>query len=337
MTFQEKNGWNNNEMANVTMARVENVKTSNRGFLLTCEIRDVPVSFVNGIRRIILSEIPTVVIQDVQILENTSQLPHEMLKHRFEMLPINVTPDDAASIRDGKVELHIIADKNMDVTTDDFAVQSTHDRILMRDRDLDTPLLFIRLRQGEKVHIKGRLALENKHVSQVCTTTTGWHIDPELAKTDKKNFVEAGGDPRHFDNFTIQRSYSRDSRDRPNWFDFSVESVGVLQSKVIFELGLKILRKKVADYVKEALENIAREPDDGSYKISLEQGGHTIGALFQEVIYSDKNVEFVSYDILHPLKNTMVLRFHTKKSPESILKTAKETIEEYCSIVEKVL
>jgi len=337
MIFQEKNGWNNNEMASGTMAHIENVKISNRGFLLTCEVKDVPVSFVNGIRRILLSEIPTVVIQDVQILDNTSQLPHEMLKHRFEMLPVNVTPDDAAMIRDATVELHIIANKNMDVTTNDFVVQSGREKILMKDRDLDTPLLFVRLREGEKVHIKGRLALENKHVSQVCTVTTGWHIDPELAKIDKKNFVDAGGDPRHFDNFTVQRSYSRDEKGRPNWFDFLVESVGVLPSKVIFELGLKILRKKVSDYVKEALENIARESDEGSYKITLEQGGHTIGALFQEVIYSDKNVEFVSYDILHPLRNTMVLRFHTKKSPESILKLAKETIEEYCSIVEKVL
>jgi DNA-directed RNA polymerase subunit L len=59
--------------------------------------------------------------------------------------------------------------------------------------------------------------------------------------------------------------------------------------------------------------------------------------LMQEVIYSDSNVNFVSYDIPHPLKNTMVLRFNTKKTPESILKTAAEAIEEYCSVVEKGL
>jgi DNA-directed RNA polymerase subunit L len=59
--------------------------------------------------------------------------------------------------------------------------------------------------------------------------------------------------------------------------------------------------------------------------------------LLQEVIYSDQNVGFVSYDIPHPLRNTMVLRFHSKKSPEGILRTAKETIEEYYSLVEKVL
>jgi len=64
---------------------------------------------------------------------------------------------------------------------------------------------------------------------------------------------------------------------------------------------------------------------------------HTLGALLQEVVYSDANVNFVSYDILHPLKNTMVLRFNTDKSPESILKNAQNAIEEYCSVVEKGL
>jgi DNA-directed RNA polymerase subunit L len=52
---------------------------------------------------------------------------------------------------------------------------------------------------------------------------------------------------------------------------------------------------------------------------------------------TDKNVSFVAYDIPHPLRKTTVLRFHTDKTPESILKYANETIEEYCSEVEKVL
>lgn len=317
---------------------MENLKTSNRGFELSCEIRNVPVSFMNAVRRTLLAGIPTVVIRDVEILENTSQMPHEMLKHRFEMLPVNVSPEDTATIRDAKIELRILADtKDRLLTTDDFVVESGRETILMRDRDMDTPLVFLRLRKGEVVHIKGRLAVENKNVSQVCTATTRWKVDPELAKIDKKKYVEDGGDPRAFDNFYIQRSFSRDDRGRPNWFDLSVESVGVMKSRDILKYAISILRKQLDDYMKDALENIRREQEEGSYTIILEQGGHTLGALLQEVIYSDQNVGFVSYDIPHPLRNTTILRFHTKKSPEGVLRSAKETIEEYYSIVEKVL
>jgi hypothetical protein len=104
MTFQEKNGSNYNEMTDYQMASIENLKTSNRGFELSCEFVNFPISFVNGIRRILLANIPTVAIQNVEIVTNTTQLPHEMLKHRMEMLPVNVLPSDTATIKETKVE-----------------------------------------------------------------------------------------------------------------------------------------------------------------------------------------------------------------------------------------
>lgn len=322
------------------MPALENVKTSNKGFELSCEFRNFPVTFVNALRRLVLSGVPTVVIQDVQILENTTQLPHEMMKHRVEMLPVNVTPEDASTIRDTKIELRILpdkADKVRVITTDDFVVESNRGKILMKDRDLDKPILFLRVRPNESVHLKARLGIESKNASQVCGCSTKWHIDPERAKEDKKVYVEKGGDPVAFDNFYIQQSYSRNEKNRPDWIDMSIESIGVLSCKDILKYAVGILKTQVEAYMKEALEKINREKEPGSYNVSLDQGGHTIGALLQEVIYSDENVDFVGYDIPHPLRSLMVLRFHTKKSPEGILKIAADTIKEYCAVVEKGL
>lgn len=322
------------------MASIENQKVSNKGFEFTCELKKFPVSFVNGLRRIALTGIPTVVVRDVQILENTTQLPHEMLKHRMEMLPINVHPMDAATIKDAKIDIRILPEAEgatRTVTTDDFAVESARGDIIMKDRDIGAPLLFTRVRKGESLHMKGRLVVETEQVSQVCTATSAWHLDPELVAGARKEFEETKQDVRIFDNTLVQRYYSRDARGRPNWFDFSVESVGVLPAIEILSIAVAILRKRVVDYVKDALENIQRETDVGTFSVALDHGGHTLGYLMQEVIYGDENVNFVSYDIPHPLKPTMVLRFHTKKTPESILKTALGAIEEYCSVVEKGL
>jgi DNA-directed RNA polymerase subunit L len=207
----------------------------------------------------------------------------------------------------------------------------------MRDRDLDTPILFLKMRPNETVHIKATLAVENELVSQVCTASTMWHVDEERAKAARKAYEEAGNDPRVFDNILYQREYSRDARGRPNWFDLFIESVGVVSATDLLKMAISILRKKLDEYMKDAVENIQREADDGSYTISLPQGGHTIGYLIQEVMYSDANVNFVAYDIPHPLKNVMTLRFNTKKTPEAVLNLAKTTIEEYCSVVEKGL
>lgn len=322
------------------MATIDNIKTGNRGYEFHCEYRNFPVTFVNAIRRILLSGIPTVVIRDVQILENTTQIPHEMLKHRMQMLPVNITPDDASAIREAKIELRILPEEKEGVrliTTDDFVIESNRPKILLKDRDFDTPILFIRVRPKESVHIKAGLALETENVSQVSVATTGWHVDPELLKEDRKKWIEQGNEPAVFDNFYYQKSYSRDENGRPNWIDMDIESIGVLSGKDLLKYAVGILRKKLEAYMKEAIESITREKEDSTYSIKLEQGGHTIGALLQEVIYNDMNVEFVSYDIPHPLRSTMVVRFHTKKTPESVLRTAIETIEEYCSVVEKAI
>jgi DNA-directed RNA polymerase subunit L len=314
---------------------VKNV--SKDAFHLNGEFQGFPLTFVNGLRRIILSEIPTVVIRDVQILSNTTQMPHEMLKHRMELLPVNVDPSDTAIIKDATIELRLYADpeNNRDITTDDFVIQSGREHILMRDRDLDTPLLFLRVKKGEIVHVKGRLAVENG--SQVCTASTKFHIDEERAKIDREKYVETGGDPRVFDNFQIQKSYSIDELGRPNWIDMNIESVGVLKSKHILKLALQILKTKVDTWMTEGKDNISRESEKDVYHISLNQGGHTVGALLQEVIYHTKTTEFVSYDIPHPLKSEMVLRFLSKDKPEDVLKNAQTVIHEYCEIVEKGL
>jgi DNA-directed RNA polymerase subunit L len=321
------------------MAQLLNNRETNRGNEFHCELKNVPSTFVNGLRRVLLGDIPTVVIRDIEIPENTTDMPDEMLKHRVEMLPVNVLPTDASTIRDAKIELRILPDptKRRMIYNTDFVVDSARPTILMNDRDLGTPIPIVPLLPTKTVHIRGRLAVETKTASQVCTATSMWHIDEERAKEDKREFVEDDeGNPVLFDNFYVQRSYSRDEDGRPNWFDLNVESVGVIPAKQLVKMSASILRGLVDSYVKEALNNIERQKD-GEYRIQIKQGGHTVCALLQEVIYRNIPVNFVSYDIPHPLRSDTVLRFQTKQDPESVLKTAQGIVEEYCAIVEKGL
>jgi len=313
--------------------KMQNLKV--RGRELTCELRNFPVGFVNALRRTMLSGVPKVVIRDVQILQNTTQVPYEMLKHRVEMLPINVHPSDHTTIKEAKIELRLTTiTEARNVTTDEFVVESGRESILMKDPDFGDPILFLKVRAGEAVHIVGRLAIETEGVSQACCVSTSWHVDPDLVKIDRKNHIEGGGDPKLFDNFLYQKSYSRDESGRPNHFDVIVESVGVMNPKEILKLAAQIVRIKTKEYLEAALKNITREKETGTYTINMELGGHTIGVLFQEVIYKSKDAEFVAYDIPHPLMPAMVLKFHTSKPPEEVLGAAAKRIEEYCSVVE---
>jgi DNA-directed RNA polymerase subunit L len=315
-------------------SKMQNLKL--RGRELTCEFQNVPVGFVNGLRRNILSGIPKVVIRDVQILVNTTQIPFEMLKHRVEMLPVNVHPSDHTTIKEAKIELRLTAvTESRNVTTDEFVVESGREGILMKDPEFGDPILFLKIRAGEAVHIVGRLAIETDGVTHASCISFSNHVDPERLKIDRKNFIDGGGDEKLFDNHRYQLSYSRDDRGRPNHFDFIIESVGVLSAKEILRLAAQILRIKSQEYLTAALKNIVREKEPGTYSITLDFGGHTLGVLFQELIYNSKDADFVSYDIPHPLMPQMVLRMHTSKPPEEVLTAAAKRIEEYCSVVEE--
>lgn len=309
---------------------MENVKLSLNGYRLDGELKNVPVPFVNALRRICLSEIPTVVITNVEIVENTSSMTHEMVRHRMEQMPVNVRADEVAVIRDTKIELKIGAeDKELDVTADEFVVTGPRKNVLLRDRDLDEPILFMALFPGEKLHIRASLGIAVTGVSQVCVSTFKNHIDPERAATDRGLWIDNGGDPREFDNFHVQRSCAVDDEGRPYWFDFSLESNGGMPAKDILKKAVEVLKEKVAEFVKVPI--LREEP--GWYRMEVEGENHTLGALVQALVYKAKLVDFVSYTIGHPLTPRLVLRFNTKGKPEDVIARCKTEADALCENV----
>jgi DNA-directed RNA polymerase subunit L len=312
---------------------MENVKLSMNGYRMDAEIKNVPVAFVNALRRICLSEVPTAIITNVEIVENTSSMTHEMVRHRTEQLPLNVRAEESGVIRDTKIELKIGAsdDEPLDVTTDDFVVTGPRKNVLLYDRDLDQPILFMRLQPGEKLHIRASLGIAPTGVSQVCVSTFKNHIDPERVEVDRGLWIDNGGDPREFDNFHVQRSYAVDENGRPYWFDFAIESIGTMKAKDIVKKGAEILQEKINEFVKVP---VLRE-EANWYRIEMEGETHTLGALVQTMIYDAKLVDYVSYTIGHPLVPKLVVRFNTKATPESVVERFKAEALALCENVLK--
>ncbi len=321
---------------------MENVKKSLNGYRLDAEFKNVPVSFVSALRRILLAEIPTVVISNVQILENTSSMTHEMLRHRVEMLPINVRAQEVALIRDTKIELRVTATESaMEITSDDFVVSGgSRADVLLKDRDLGTSLLFMFLKPGESVHIKATLALQPAKSSQVCVSTFKYHIDPDIAKVDRDTFVaEAGDDPvaqreaaRIFDTFHIQRSFHRNKETgRPDWFDFTIESIGVTPAAELLKTAVGVLKEK---FVELAKLPVLREGEN-RYRVNVPGETFTLGCLVQELLYLSNNVEFASMDIGHPLVPNLSIIFASKTgAPEDLLAAV---VKEASALCENVL
>ena len=315
------------------MATLTNIRYSQNNFRLTCEFVKVPVPFVNALRRILLAEIPTVVIRDVVIRENTSQMIHEMLRHRVEMMPVAVTASEGDVIRDTKITVRFMSSPEArEITSDDFVAAGPRRNVILRDRDLDTPLYFLTLNPNEAVHIECGLGLAMTGASQVCVSTFRNHIDEERAKLDRDSFIlsRSDEDVRIFDNHLIQRSYARDEQERANHFDFTVESIGVQPARALLHTAAEVLKKKVNEFVKLPIS----KDESGAYVVETTTEGHTLGALAQAVIYDAPGlVDFVSYRIDHPLTAKLILQFRTKGKPEAVLERFRVEAEALCETV----
>lgn len=298
------------------------------GFRMKFQIRGVPVQFANAIRRILLNEMPVVEVANVKINENTTLMPHEMLLLRTELLPVNVRPVEEDLIRSVKLSLSISGEKR--VYTSDFEVSGGRKDILLKDRDLDTPLYFLKVKAGESVNLTAGLRI-NTASSHCCVATYMYHVNEELAETDKEEFIADNegwdGAPRVFDNFYRQRSFYRNEKGRPDWFDFEIESIGVIPARELAKEALILLKKSVAEWSKN---DVVREKEEGVYRIVAESGGHTVGALVQAVLYESGLCQFVSYDMPHPLRSEMIIRFLTGKNPEEIVAYSVSKINEQC-------
>ena len=168
--------------------------------------------------------------------------------------------------------------------------------------------------------------------------TYSYHVDQEQAEIDKEEFVNdnEGWDEaaQVFDNFYRQRSFYKNEKGRPDWFDFEVESIGVLPARDILKEAIAIVKKNVIEWTRNT---VVREKEENVYQISTENGGITVGALVQAILYDSDMCGFVSYDRPHPLRAEVIVRFLTDRSPDEIMKFVATKVSEYCDSATSLL
>jgi DNA-directed RNA polymerase subunit D len=71
-------------------ASVEVIEKSNEKIVI--RFSNVPRQYVNSLRRLAISEVPTLAIDDVVILENSSVMHDEAVAHRLGLIPLRTDP-----------------------------------------------------------------------------------------------------------------------------------------------------------------------------------------------------------------------------------------------------
>ena len=242
-------------------------------------------SFVNAIRRTILSEVETVSFNtdnyeksDLKVIKNTSTLHNEFILHRIGLVPVNVS--DIESFNPDNYKFILKKENNgdsiIDVTTKDFEIKNLETG---KNEDVTTffppnpitgdNILLLVLKnnptgEGETIHIEGKCSIgsgnQNSRYSPVSNSTFINKKDKVKAQKAFDEIIQSMSESpsedelkklaKKFDLESADRYFFVDENGDPNKFDFTIESIGVIPPMEIFKRAIKKLIEKINNFNK---------------------------------------------------------------------------------------
>ena len=312
------------------------------------EINNIDLAIINGIRRVILTDIPIPGIigeklenddPSVDILINNGALHNEIIIHRIGLIPICLKEDEIDDYKDNSIHIELnvknTTNKTLDVRTSDITATretATRNTTNITKEELATifpankisgdHILITRLRTGEHLHFKAkvvkRTGRDNASFNPVSLSNFSYIQDPKEA--DKKTNI-----------LDKERSYYKNKYGDAVRFKFDIESIN-------HNIGPKYLVSKSLDIIMNKLELLRRELNNepavaaatkvkiqqfqdiaGTYEFIIEDEDDTLGNIIQSYIhnhfirennkYKDKiSCTYIGYICPHPLKSLMILR-----------------------------
>jgi len=246
-------------------------------------VKGVNVPFVNALRRIILTEVPSMAINEVVIIENNSMLHDEILAHRMGLIPLKTDLDSYNLPEECTCKSEFGCNLCRVALT--LEVEATEDTTTVYSKDLKsenpsiTPVSdkipIVKLAPEQKIRLEAyaRLGKGKNHAKWQPVSMCTYKYLPQI-KIDAERCNACGdcvdvcpqkilvntGEGIETQN-TIECTLCQDCVDtcpqnppaiEVNWdkeaFVFSIESTGALPvERIIFE-ALKILEKKINDF-----------------------------------------------------------------------------------------
>lgn len=287
-------------------------------------LSNINVSLANALRRIMLSEIPTVVFytenykdNQCKIEINTTRMHNEIVKQRLSCIPIHMT--DLELLPDKyimEVDVMNNTDNIVYVTTEHFKIKNkatgnylteeeTH-KIFPKNEITQQYIDFVRLRPrisdtipGEHIKLSCEFSISSALVNSMFNVVSkcSYSYTPDMVKINEiwdeyekklraedNTAEEIEFQHKNFLLLDAQRYYVKDS------FDFVVQSVGVYENKDIVTQGCVILQNKFVDMIQkidaDTIPIVMSETTmSNCYDIVLENEDYTMGKVLEYLLY----------------------------------------------------
>jgi len=294
--------------------------TSEENNNLNFTVSNIHTSLANSLRRIALSEIPTVVFKTfphseskVDIIDNTSRFNNEIIKQRLGCIPIHII-DNEFPIDEYIVELDIKnnTDSTIVVTTKDLKIKNINTSEYISDSDVKNifppdpitsdyiPICRLRPKfsenmEGEQLNLLARFsystAKQDGMYNVVSTCAYGYTVDLVKANdiwSEKKKELDKNGLTEDEIKFEKDNWFLLDAKriTVANSFDFVIESVGVFSNFEIIKKSCDIMINKS----KELISYL--ESADGSLESDVRIESNENSTIDNEFIITLKNQDY---------------------------------------------
>ena len=265
------------------------VSKTDEGGQLKFTIDKINVSLANGLRRIILSDIPTLVFRVYPhsecrstITVNTSRIHNQILNQRLSCIPIHITDTTEFEFQDYQIEINVTADSSeiRYITTKDFKIKNKVNGKYLTDvkcREVFPPnaitgdfIEFARLLpkmseygEGEQLALTCDLdigtAAQDGAFNVVCTCAYSMTMDPskvdEAWRIKEADLVKEGIATIGSEEMKAQRKnwslLDAQRYTKDDSFDFVVETVGVFTNADIVHKAAQIMINKCTKFIRD--------------------------------------------------------------------------------------
>lgn len=257
---------------------IRNLSKTHVDFVLS----QADLSMANALRRIMISEVPTVAIDLVDIEKNTSVLHDEFLAHRLGLIPLNSSncdetpPTGLMYTRECDCDQYcdncsIILELDAKCTMDDTLDIYAKDLVVVSNRhgsDLGRPVLLdsenkgslickLRREQELKLRCIAKKGFAKEHAKWSPTTAVAFDYDPHNKFKHTEYWYEESAElewPKSSNADWEEEPRPKEPIDykaEPDKFYFTVETVGSLSPDEIVVQGIKELQQKLAMLIRQ--------------------------------------------------------------------------------------
>ena len=294
--------------------------------ILDFTIEGINVSFINGIRRTILSDIPTLVFHcfphdqnDADIHTNTTRLNNEVLKQRLSCIPIHIS-DASLPYKELVVEINMKneSENTIDVTTEHFKIKNISSGKYLQEsavRKIFPPcpitgdyIVFARLRPkvstiapGEELSISAKMSLHTASEDGTfnVASTCAYKFTVDKMKQDQiwqNKLAEISSEEKADPDILAllqQNWYNHEGLRyfKKDSFDFKLETIGVYTNEELVQKACEILIQKLKN-IHDTIEDTgiiekSISTIPNSVDIKLINTGYTVGKIIEYMLHKN--------------------------------------------------